>query len=338
VPDDFGRYGIHRLEDFMASWSLDTDGARALAAGHPPNTDDHNRLATTRLPPAVVDAARVDFEDRLAEFDPLTPERLMAVDAVAVLHRMSWNGEEARATRLAATLPPAVTRTALGWIALDSGLRDRARALFREARALQPRLASARAGSIAVFDGDDLEPGSLSPEERATLEATRLVESSDWEGVHRLETALARIPPGALLYPTAARARVQWRLHTGKPARSREALPIIDALLTRQRTPMHMLLRASAAAIAGERRMARAALETLVGPGTPPYIRAQALALAHRLGPETERLPRLDEPGSQQATPAGLERGLGEPIDGRPGAEAGPKSGSTPTSMPTPSS
>ena len=55
APEDFARAGIHRVEDLLASLSLDEEGVRLIAQGRPLNTDDHNLLATTRLPPRLRD-------------------------------------------------------------------------------------------------------------------------------------------------------------------------------------------------------------------------------------------------------------------------------------------
>jgi hypothetical protein len=73
APESFGIHGIHRVEDFYASWTLDSDGVRKLAEGRPVNTDDHNRLATTRLPAADRHMNRDIFDASLAVVDALTP-------------------------------------------------------------------------------------------------------------------------------------------------------------------------------------------------------------------------------------------------------------------------
>ena len=55
APESFGRYGIHRVEDFYASWSLDSDGVRKLAEGRPaehrrPQPAGHDAPALRRSP------------------------------------------------------------------------------------------------------------------------------------------------------------------------------------------------------------------------------------------------------------------------------------------------
>ena len=46
APRDLARLGVRTREDVAAVWDLDSDGARAFAAGRAPITDDDNPLAT----------------------------------------------------------------------------------------------------------------------------------------------------------------------------------------------------------------------------------------------------------------------------------------------------
>ncbi|MEZ4332782.1 MAG: fused MFS/spermidine synthase [Myxococcota bacterium] len=286
APESFGRYGIHRVEDFYASWSLDTAGVRQLAAGRPLNTDDHNRLATTRLPAAERHMGRDAFDASLEVVDVLTPERLAEVDAVAVLRRMAWNGEGRRAHKLARRLPKAQRLAADGWMMFDTGPVGRAQALFRRALKTDPTLTDARDGLVASFAGDALDADSLSPSERTLLAASERIRAQDWAGLTALDDALARVGPGELLFGSAVRARVAWRFEGQDPTRAREAIALIDQLLTRERTPDHYFLRARAGALAGDPAIAWAALKQVVTNGRPrpPLVRA-ALDLARQLGP-----------------------------------------------------
>ncbi|HPG27747.1 MAG TPA: fused MFS/spermidine synthase, partial [Myxococcota bacterium] len=261
APESFGKYGIHRVEDFYASWTLDTAGARAVAQGHPPNTDDHNRLATTRLPPANAGRDRRLFSEMLSPHEPLTPERLARVDAVSVLRRMIWTGDAPRARELASSLPPAASLSAQGWINYDGGQPGRARQLFDRALALDPGLESARDGVVAASPGRELDTTGWDEAERTVYAANLRLAESDWAGVRALDDALATIRPGALLHGSAARARILWRLEAGEGAEAREALAIVDELLTRERTSDHYYLRAVAAHRMGDDGMAWAALE-----------------------------------------------------------------------------
>ncbi|MFO0688783.1 MAG: fused MFS/spermidine synthase [Myxococcota bacterium] len=293
APESFGRYGIHRVEDFYASWTLDSDGVRKLAEGRPINTDDHNRLATTRLPAADRHMNRDDFDGSLEAAEVLTPERLAEVDAVAVLRRMSWNGEMRRAHKLARKLPKAQRLTAEGWMMFDGGPLVRAQAMFRRALAEDPTLEDARQGMIATLAGTELDPASLTPTQAALVRANELFRDQDWKGLSALDGELAKIGPGDLTFGSAVRARVAWRVEGNDPAEGKAAIGIIDQLLTRERTPDHYFLRAKAGWLAGDPAIAWAALGQVVINGRPrPYLVKASLELARKLGapPEGSRI------------------------------------------------
>jgi len=285
APTSFGRYGIHRVEDFFASWSLDTEGVRSIAKGRPLNTDDHNFLATTRLPPTSAGANLDRLNKRLATVDALTPDRLQSVRSVSVIRRMSWNGGVNRARRLASSLPKPQAMSARGWLALDSGQRERARKFFETALDLDPDESSARKGLIAISAGETLDPESLTEAESTILRAQSLMAANDWGAVRELDAALARVRPGSLLFGNASLIRVHWRLSLEREADGLEAIAIIDELLTRQRTAVHFLLRASAGALVNDRKLAWAALDAVAGSGRlHRRIRTRAIALANQLG------------------------------------------------------
>jgi len=286
APESFGRYGIHALEDFYASWTLDTAGVKRLAQGRPTNTDDHNRLATTRLPAADRHMNRDDFDASLAVVEVLTPERLAEVDAVRVLRRMAWNGEARRAHILARRLPLPQRLTTEAWLMLDAGPLPRAQAMFRRALAADPGAADARAGLIASHAGGELDAKTLSPAEAALVRANAAIRANDWAAIAEEDPVLAAIAPDDLLFGSATRARVGWRIESGDPERGREAIAIIDRLLSRERTPDHYFLRAKAGQLAGDREIAWAALAQLTSSGRPrPYLVKSALALVDELGP-----------------------------------------------------
>jgi spermidine synthase len=287
--DDFGRFGIHRVEDFYASWALDTEGVLTLAKGRQRNTDDHNLLATTRLPPAMASVERDRFNAGFSSVDVLDTTHLMSVDAVSVIRRMGWNGQRNRARRLAKTLPEPIALSASGWIAHDGGRNGRARMLFKKALALDPEASGAKAGLIAISDGEVLDPEQLDDTERVALRANILFEAKDWDGIRQLDAELARTPPGSLLFASAVRARVQWRISIGSVRDGADAIAIIDELLTRQRTPAHVFLRAAAAAVAKDPKVAWASLEEIVSTKPPSQrLRRQSLALARELGEPPE--------------------------------------------------
>ncbi|MBY0400290.1 hypothetical protein K2X89_08350, partial [Myxococcota bacterium] len=293
APESFARYGIHRVEDFYASWTLDNDGVRKLAAGRPMNTDDHNRLATTRLPEVDRHMNREDFDGSLEVADALTPERLAKVDAVAVLRRMNWNGEMRRAHKLARKLPKAQRLTAEAWIMFDAGPLARAQSMFRRALAEDPDLADAQEGMVATLAGGELDPAVLTPKLAALVQANELFRAQDWKGLSALDAKLAEFRPRDLAFGSAVRARVAWRVEGEDPVEARAAIGIIDELLTRERTPDHYFLRAKAGFVAGDPAIAWAALSQVMVNGRPrPYLVKASLDLARKLGapPEGSRI------------------------------------------------
>ncbi len=286
TPHDFGLYGIHRVEDLYASWALDTRGVRKLAGNRPENTDDHNRLATTRLPPAKASVNRNRFEKTLRQAEVLDSARLAKVDPILVVRRMGWVGTRQRAHELAANLPGAVGLSAQGWLAYDSGRFDRAKMLFEKALDIDANEESARLGLIASSPPDeapDLE--GLDEASRAVAVAASRIAKGDWEGTRALDETLARVRPGALLFANAAGARARWRIAIGDADDAREAIRIVDELLTRQRVPRHYLLRAAAGAKAGDEKIAWAALNEVASwKRLSQATRKNALALVRNLG------------------------------------------------------
>jgi spermidine synthase len=284
--EDFGRQGIHRLEDFYASWTLDTAGVRALSADSPPNTDDHNRLATRRLPPGPgSERRRKNLNASLASEDPLTSSRLEAVDAVAVVGRMSWVGDSSRATQLAQSLPTAKRKAAAGWESFKRGRRKHAQAVFEAALEDDPNLAAARAGLIALGRGDRIETSRLTDPEAALVAANEAIEAREWDRLRSLDAQLAEIKPGNPLFSTAVFARIRWRTEAGDPATAREAIELVDELLSRERNSTHYLWRARAAAKAAETRLAWSTLDVIAASrGVSRGLAKQALAVARELG------------------------------------------------------
>lgn len=289
APASFAAYGIHRVEDFYASWTLDAEGVKQLAEGRPVNTDDHNRLATTRMPAADRFMSRDTFDLSLEKADALTLERLAAVDAVAVLRRMGWNGEARRARKLARRLPRAQRIAVDAWMMLDGGPLPRAQAMFRRAYAEDPTLPATRAGLIASFIGEEIDASTLSPEEKALIEANRALRAKNWKAIEALDGELARYTPGDFAFGSATRARVAWRVEGDDAAEGQRAIALVDQLLTRERSPDHYFLRAKAGRLAGDTAIAWAALDQVIAGGRPrPYLVHAALDLTRELGTPPE--------------------------------------------------
>jgi hypothetical protein len=161
--------------------------------------------------------------------------------------------------------------------------------MFRRALAADPTSQAARAGMIASFVGQELDASTFSPGESAVAQANERLRAQDYAALATLDAALAAIQPGDLLFGAATRARVAWRIEGQDPAEGLAAIPIIDRLLSRERTPDHYFMRAKAGALAGDPAIAWAALAQVTANGRPrPYLVKSALELTKTLGPEPE--------------------------------------------------
>ena len=292
APDDFGRQGIHRVEDFFASWTLDTDGVRSLSRDLPPNTDDHNRLATRRLPPSTRAGGGVRLAELNAAFskqDALATGALGRVDPVAVLRRLAWLGDRPRIGALAPQLSPEDRFAALGWIDFDDGRLRRAASLFARALEADPSHPSARAGLLSIGRPSDVPPGDLSGEEKAVAAANAALAAEDWSALAALDPALAKIGAAHFLFSRTTRLRSEWRIRSGDVGAAKEAVDLTDALLTRERSGPHYLLHARAAAAAGDTPRAWATLDAVATARRLPRPTVlAAMELARSLGTPPE--------------------------------------------------
>jgi spermidine synthase len=309
TPESFSPYGIHRVEDIMASLSLDRDGLRNFSAGAPLNTDDHNRLATTRLPRDRISEIRKDFDQEIGRYEPWTKERLERIDGLELLRRMGWIGQTPRALKIAQQLDEGEALTARGWLAVDSRQIARARALFVKALEFAPSNEAARTGLIAAYSPRVFETIERGPDwdERnlVLLDAVERRVARDWTGLASLDEALATIPISEAGGALATRLRAGWRIASGDPERAREAIGLLDELLTRERISENYVQRIEAAVAAGDDALAWGGLFHLTTARRliPPQGPAPLFALARRIGSEPpahyavvrERLAQLSD-------------------------------------------
>ncbi len=281
APQDFARFGIHRLEDVAAFRLLDTAGARALGKGAPFNTDDHNRLASraARLGDESLDADAAHALVR--EFDPVVLRR-EGLDYGRLIRNLVLRGFTERAQAVALASPDAEEELGLGWIELGKGQQRRAARHFGRALELAPEANEARAGLVATLSGvigqgeaaTSLEGLDANPAAAAVIEALEHAHAGRWQALARLDAKLERIRPGDALFTQAARLRIRWRLERGEAAA--EALAIADRLLVRRWQSGDALLRASAGIAAGRPEVAWAELEVVAR--MPPGPRTKATA------------------------------------------------------------
>jgi spermidine synthase len=294
--EDYARFGVHRLEDFAATRMLDDAGARALAAGAPPNTDDHNLLAVraARLGKASLDGDATYALMR--EHDPLRAGS-EGLDYPALLRGLVERGFPKRASSVALSRAGAEEELGLGWVELGLERRARAARHFARALALDPASAEARAGLVASrllavsrrLPVPELDGQELGPELDAFVAAVRHAEAGEWPALAALDAELGRIGPGDALFDEASRLRIRWRLEQEEPSAGAEALALADTLLSRRWRPEDALLRASAAVAADRPLAAWGALERIAempkGPQTRSYT-LRALEIAEKLPEE----------------------------------------------------
>ncbi|MEE8476442.1 MAG: fused MFS/spermidine synthase [Myxococcota bacterium] len=283
APADFARVGLHRLEDIASAWALDEAGVRALAAGAPPNTDDHNRLATRsgRLDKTGINAESA--RTLLDRHDPLLGAP--GLDRSALIRRLMSRGLTERAIDLAMAGEGASEEAGLGWVELAAGRSDRASRHFERAMSLSPGNRDAMAGRI-VSQKFELSHGrtvpgisdaALDPRYAALIAGWRHAVALNWKQVRDLDAELARIEPGASLFEEATRLRIAAHLAANDSEAAVEAQALAETLLSRNWNPYDALLRARAAIRADRPHAAWVSLRRVAG-------RASATPRGHALG------------------------------------------------------
>ncbi len=284
APQEFGRVGFQRVEDFAAIRLLDEAGTRALAKGGELNTDDNNLLAAraSRLADSALNirSTRVLWKAH----DPLLAG-IEGLDRSRLIRRLIDANFADRATSLVLSSSGASRETGLGWIELGSNRSGRAFQRFARARELEPGSSDAVAGLLAsqIFEISQGKPlaevteSDLDDRQRALVACWRRAAGGDWNAVAALDSELARFEPGEPLFEEASRMRILWRLATSRPEAGVEAQTIVETLLARNWNPSDDLLRARAAILANRPAAAWGSLSRIVKV-LPNHPRAAALA------------------------------------------------------------
>lgn len=233
-PEVLARYGIYDEEKLVSMLLLEEEGAAALGAGAPINTDDHNLLASRS---SRIRKHGAMTSHKVQELVAGNDAMIGLVEELRPLH-LIWTlaeGRPERAEKLIHTLSEGDQEIGLGWIALARGKRTEARGRFLEGLRAGGDPSEAQAGLALV--ADDSVPDEVEGSARALAQARVLGFQHDWEGVGRIDDELAKIPPGDPLFVEAWRLRARWRMVAGQHD---EALPILDAILVSGGSPRVM--------------------------------------------------------------------------------------------------
>jgi len=258
--EEFAQMGIMLAEDLSAVLVLDEAGARRFADGAPLITDDVNRLEMDS--PRVMRHKHLpsEWNKVFKRFRP-QPESLWANHRRYLVRRLIARGNLDRALEFAQSAPdPVERRICLGWVVLADGQLDSADKLFRAALKLDSGSSGARFALVSMHREAYLknDPEIVAVAEKATdvqkavFEGWRLSSRSSWADLSNLEGRLATARPSDDCWADAMRLRSQWRVHSGEPRLAREAVALLDRLLTQGLASQDLVSRARATVAAGD--------------------------------------------------------------------------------------
>lgn len=285
LSDELAALGIGRREDLAARWVLSTAGVRRAAASAPPVTDDRNLLASRAPRILGRGLARSLGREVLAAEDPLLAD-IGTLDRLALIDRLI---DPERAERLARAEPDAARRQlALSFLSTP-GARGRRQLLLSNALEIAPddralRAAALEAARAAISRGGSPPAAlrELTAVESLIVAGWRAAADADWQQLRRLEGALAELPPTAAHYWQALLLRAQWRAHSSDREELRQALSLLDSILSHRATAQPLMLYAGTADRAGFPAGTLAALSELsrlIERQHSPTIAAAARAL-----------------------------------------------------------
>ncbi|MCH2187219.1 fused MFS/spermidine synthase, partial [Myxococcota bacterium] len=294
-PLHFKQLGIRSPSEIAAAWVLDTDGARTLAQGAAPNTDDWNQLATrsSRLQQGALTVPQ--FNALVRSHDPLRGHA-ETVAPLPLILSLAQRGEIQRAAIVARELDGVDRPLALALIAAMRGKMGRARQRLQQARSLAPD--SPWVEEVAELLAMPLpEPPSASGSANTIRRAQEQAERQHWNALAQLDSELAQIAAGELLYGEALRLRALWRVEGSDRQKNEEAIALIDERLAYSSKGGAQLERARAAAGAGRTTEAWVTLDQALGKlMAAPRRHAEELSKARLLArelpddPEAERV------------------------------------------------
>jgi len=243
--------GIARQEDLLARWVLSTAGVVQATMGAELVTDDHNLLAGRAPRILGRGLGRLRGEPVLAEHDPLLGE-LGELSRLALVQRFLV---PERVERVAQLEPgPAQRQLALTWLPSPQARRQRARLISGALEATPDDdvlRTTAIIGARVFISRGEAPPAALkglTPTESLVVDAWRAAAASQWTRLSAMEDSLAGVDPGSLLYWESLLLRAQWRARSQHALHHRQALALLDAVLSHSVTSRALALYAATAA------------------------------------------------------------------------------------------
>jgi hypothetical protein len=198
----YSRQGINNAEDLLAALAADADGARGLAAGAQPITDDHNRMATASFSHHVRGLDPRSLSVVLAAYDPLRRSD-------------SW---VFRTLRNRVSFPYIAGRMAI-YTSMDPTITARIDAMN----------GALNRGAIINAALRDTRPGVSTD---AVAHARELARANEWKALSELDADLAQVAWTDSAKGEAIQLRAEWRSHVISPTIRRrigeECISIID--------------------------------------------------------------------------------------------------------------
>ena len=286
APKSFEGIGVHALADVLAAVCIEKEASREYASNYPIITDDHNHLAwasgrTSKRRKSLDAGQGLKLHDGLLD---LASE----VDPGLLVRRLRARRAGERARLIISELPPGARSMAQGWLMISNGRPLRAREAFKKALEIDPESQSAKYG-LALTNPQDADLTGWPEPEAAVIRGELWSRAGDWSKLQALDAPLSEVAAGSMLFPEAARLRAAWRLASSDPARSWEAVKLIDVLIARDQNPWDLLLRAEGAGLSGRTDYAWASLSRLsssmMRASNRKQLAKRALKLATRLPP-----------------------------------------------------
>ena len=233
----YRRHGVHGVHDLAAMLTFNTEQLRAFCGDAALNTDDSNLLATHSLR-LMKPGEKKRLEDSLAAYDAISDTRGLRVQlnlAPGYLGQvLQSNQQKLRADAMVNSIEDPISRKiAEAQMQLMRGaLRDCANSLQQiQAEDEENRVAMEIEAMLAIAERRSISKRILNKIEdphRAVAEAWNAARNKDWQAVAEFDSRLSKAKPEDICFTNALLLRVGWRNQSGKAARGREAIELLQ--------------------------------------------------------------------------------------------------------------